>query len=288
MSMEILADTLNRIQCDIQAIRDEARVSHNDICTKFDDFKSRFDYLEKRVDILSEKDNIANLELRAIKSDMNTLKQKSLELNIVAKGVPELSGESNIQTQQIISQLLAILAVDDDNVSKSAKRIGKRTNDTPRMILFKVNKLEQKADIISAKRMKTITANMISVGNVAVGSAGDTVYVDDHLTPTTVHLLKQARELRSLGVKHVWTKNGTILVKMNDKSDPTIVRNEQDICNLRQSLTRKRKHINVDGTGRNNIDNTNDELEQQRSKVIKPTSFGATSTITTRSKGMQT
>ena len=78
MSLADLVKTLQEIQGDIKNIRDEAKVSHKDICENFDNFKSRFDYLEKREDILSEKDGIDNQELRSMKCEINQIKQKGL------------------------------------------------------------------------------------------------------------------------------------------------------------------------------------------------------------------
>lgn len=55
------------------------------------------------------------------------------------------------------------------------------------------------------------------------GYSGDNkpIFVDEQLTQQTYELLAQAKALKKLGVKYVWTSNGDILCRERDESPVT-------------------------------------------------------------------
>ena len=280
MSLAKMGDVLKEIQMDMQLSRDEARAGNDKILSVLSDFKSRINNLEEKVETFDILYKSVPSDMQAIYSDLNALKQKSIVLNLVVKGIPELPTETPDSINHIISQVLQLLSV---SIVFKAKRIGKKSNNLVRLILLSVNNLTDKASILAASKSHKITASMITVDNNPLGTSSDMIYLDEHLTPYTVHLLKKARELKQIGVKYVWSKNGIVLVRSSDNSAPVIIRSERDISSFKLN-NRKRKHDGSDVAAIHKETINNNRDVHQPDKLSKTTD--CPTSIVTRSMAM--
>ena len=131
----------NSIQIEIQTSQREAN-ERNDklmnetlsLSNKMSEFNQRFEHLEKRVECIEREKIIAGDDIELLKSQINELRQKQLELNLVISGLPELKVKSEEKTLQMAQTVFQHLEVNVRSSITSAKRIGKSSLNTPRLI----------------------------------------------------------------------------------------------------------------------------------------------------------
>ena len=270
---------LTQMQQDMRNSREEAKVQserffnvvtkhHQELASKMEEISARFGTLESRVnEMTSEQSGIKN-DMEQMKTDLNYLQQKQLDLNLVIKGMPEIKNENPEQTHQLMQKLLDCIGVDINCVT-SSKRIGKKGGSTPRIILFTVDQKENKHGIITAKRANQVVASDIFDN----ASPNQAIYVDEQLTRQNGHLLKMARKLKEdSNTEFVWVKDGTVYVKQTKESQAVAIRNEHDLSSFGKSASGK------SGNKRKNDNNgTANQRAPKQSKTYAPAG------VTTRS-----
>lgn len=182
-----------------------------------------------------------NDELEKVKGELNNLRQRKLERNLIIKGLPERKDESTTDLENIVQESFHILNVVSVTRLTEAKRIGRIIDGKPRLVLITLSSLEVKQEVLRAKKKMEMTAEQIIVGGTALGRADAVIYIDEHLTSQTAFLLKSARELKAqYGLQYVWVKNGNVYIKKSDKTRALLLRNVLDVEAFK-SKHRKRK-----------------------------------------------
>lgn len=69
------------------------------------------------------------------------------------------------------------------------------------------------------------------------------IYVDEQLTQHTYEILTQAKALKKMGMKYVWTSNGDVLCREQDDSPMVRINSLEKIKEIekRMALSNKRK-----------------------------------------------
>ena len=142
-------------------------------------------------------------EIESVKNEVNALRQKQLELNMLISNLPEMPNESNEITMRLTKLVIEQLDLRDAVSSiVSARRIGKPTMNKPRQILMVVESQKFRDRILEARRKKKVTADLI-----LKNAPANTLYFDEQLTRENRHLLYKARSLASkINVKFTWVK----------------------------------------------------------------------------------
>lgn len=227
-----MEEALQKINDAIESSRKENKSQYEKLDTKFDVFTKKIDDLERKIEDVEKQNFVFYDELDDIKGELNKLKQKEISLNLIVKGLAEHDEETLTQLKASIEQVMATLKLNSIGQFKSIKRIGKKdtNNKNPRLVLIETVSKEQKAEIIAAKRKIKITANQIVINGKTMGEADKNVYIDEHVTQYTAFLLKRCRDMkRELNLKYVWTKDGTIYVRKDDKVPATMIKCDADV-----------------------------------------------------------
>lgn len=247
-----VADILKSIEDKIDSSRLETKKWHDDVKSSIENMSKSFKELEKRVDYVEKSVNTHQEEIENIKVDLNYLRQKDIELNMVLKGIPEDNNEDIADLKGIVERLFVNINVSSDGFIETARRIGKKSMDKPRLVQLKLESLDQKKRIMAAKKSR----GEISANEIVDGASSDLkVYLDDQLTVQSAYLFKKARLLKNeYGIKYVWVRNGRVFMKKSDKEPSVIIKSENDLEIFKAKNCRKRK----------NITNTNDEIPPKR------------------------
>lgn len=129
---------------------------------KMDEFNTRVEQLENRVDLIESQQDEHNTELDLVQKELNELRQKNLELNVLVSGMPECNDETQQQTSTIIAKLFKIVGFKAPSTAVTAvKRIGNKTGSQPRPILVTMDNVDHKEQILAAKRARKVTRSDI-------------------------------------------------------------------------------------------------------------------------------
>lgn len=246
VTMEAL---MKEIKENRETIENRFKESNTNVKNQFDELynkmghlHTRLDKLEHRLGNVEKSGSLCQDELDQVKGELNTVKQKELELNLIVKGIPERTNETQEQLESIFEQLMVNIQLPNIGQPQSIKRIGKIRQGKPRLVLVVTSSKEQKMKIIAAKRKHKITAKQISIDGTMIGDDTQNIYIDEHVTRYTSFLLKRCRDFRSeFNVKYVWVTNGIVYIKRDDNSQPTLIRSEYDIDRYRATQTKKNK-----------------------------------------------
>lgn len=95
----------------------------DNLALKIDNFNNRVENIEKKLEANDKKNLLFYDELDQVKGELNTLKQKEIEHNLIIKNVTERENETNVQLQSIVQQIIATLGITDVGVLRRETRI---------------------------------------------------------------------------------------------------------------------------------------------------------------------
>lgn len=165
---------------------------------------------DKRYDDVCDKVNEMAIQI-------NRLKQDNLSRNLLIKGVPELEKE-NDHLKGMVGTILQKLRFNFPLTFVDCYRIGRMRENTCRPIVVVLPNVNLKNVIIRVKRTTRMTCAQFSNDGVVWGPAENLIYIDEHLTRENYLLYMSARKMRQCGYKYVWTRNGRIFARLDEKS----------------------------------------------------------------------
>lgn len=206
---------------------------------KMESFDRKLDSVEGKMDLRLSKveDQCASLQKKAhktekrqsylinevtkLKASVNLLEQEKLSNNIIMKGVKEIEGTEDTHILPIMVK--SILETLDSSFESrqvlSARRIGVKKNNNPRLIVVEMVKADCKLKIMKNLKGKDLNCSQFNYNGVTWGSPDDKIFLNDQLTPISSNLFFQARQLRKNNkVKYAWSKLGKIYIKKDDNS----------------------------------------------------------------------
>lgn len=172
--------------------------------------RNQLEKANKRYEEVCEKVNVMATEI-------NRLKQINLSRNIIIKGVPEVETDAE-HLKSMISLIFAKLRYNLQMTFVDCFRIGKKTETTCRPIIVVLPSVGVKNMMIRDKRSVKMTCANFSNDGIFWGTEDQIIYIDEHLTRENHMLFMSARKLKQLGFKFVWTRNGRVFVRFNEKT----------------------------------------------------------------------
>ena len=162
-------------------------------------------------------------ENKKLRQEVENLQQYTRRNNVVISGIKYEEGENLFE--------LIRKCADDVNVKIEpqdidiAHRLPKRRDTSePPVILVKFVRRTLKHQLMSLWK-----ANR-SKKQSGTPTPKETVYINDHLTQKSAHLLRKAKECRNRGeLKYVWTKDGGVYVRREENEKAVRVQCETDI-----------------------------------------------------------
>lgn len=221
-------------------ISDESLVSkdrYEALCNKLDEVTKENATLKEEIVKLNKKVNEQQNEIHVLSGCVNDLMQERIKNNVVIKGVQEVGPEEALQS--LVPVILKELNVEVRNFEVlSVRRIGQPEAGKKRPIVVTLMANSIKSKIIRAKRLKNLNASMFSCADKPIGKESEKIYIDEHLTRSNMQLFMEARKLRSMGVKFVWTRNGSVLMRRKENEKIVRIRDFAQLSSIFVGLSR--------------------------------------------------
>lgn len=105
--------------------------------------------------------------------------------------------------------------------------------------MARIRSNEKRTEFVKAAKKKRLSTNKCGY------SGSDTpIYVDEQLTQHTFELLEQAKALKKVGMKYVWTSNGDVLCREKDDTPVTRISSHDKIKSIEKRLILSSKKNN--------------------------------------------
>lgn len=199
---------------------------------KFEEMKTKADRLEK--DNINLKKQNAGLEKRVdgLTKQVQELDQYHRRVNLEFAGVPEKADEKPEEIALRIARRVAptITAGDIDIAHRIGSSKSGMVDRRPRPIIVRFNNRRSRNAVYDGrKRMKLTTC-------ADLGYQGNTnkIFINENLVAATRELLGIVNEARkAAGYKFLWTYNGRILVRKNEKDVAIAIHSKEDVAKLK-------------------------------------------------------
>ena len=199
---------------------------------KFEEMKTVTTKLEKDNGQLQQSNNRLQRQVEDLTRQVTDLDQYHRRVNLEFAGVPEEEGEDPDKLVLQIAKKIhpGISAADIDVVH----RLGKANSDGsrgPRTIIARFTNRRSRNAIYDGKRkLQHVTTKDLGFRR---SNGNGRIYVNENLVASTRELLKETNKARrSAGYKYLWTNNGRIYVKKDDRSIPSLISKKEDLSKL--------------------------------------------------------
>lgn len=167
-------------------------------------------------------------ELDTVRSNWEDMEQRSRLFNIEIQNIPEKKGENLLSIFEAICTKIQT-PITRDNV-RAVHRVRHNTaTDKPKNIIVQLNSRWQRDDVLAAAHVRRgLTTDQLGVDRD--GQKPCTVYINEHLTLSNKIVYSKARQFaKDHSYKHVWVKNGTVLLRKTDSSKAHPIRHIGDL-----------------------------------------------------------
>lgn len=181
---------------------------------KSDQHEGRLLQLEKQIDEI--KSNVGASHSLA----NEWAEQRKLRNNIHVIGVPSLDGENLTKITVDICVFLGVEASTTDILSAYRVR-----NAKAGMFIVKFVSFDTKANLLAAKKKKTITVGNIKSVSSPTNVTSNEVYINSHVTPFVNRLLHRGRlAVNEKKLAACWVTSNCLMVKKEAGSEPIQIR----------------------------------------------------------------
>lgn len=178
-----------------------------------------------KIQFLEEKNNKLKSENTSLKLETDTLEQYSRRNCIKIHAVPEIQGEN------VISEVVKVgrtLGMDlDPKLIDNCHRLGKQNLDRGvRGIIVKFIRHFEKQEMLKLRKSK----RNLNTTDLVFKEASNIILINENLTQHRRHLFSLARKMKiTSGIMYVWTRNGNIYIRKNERSPITQIRSQEDL-----------------------------------------------------------
>lgn len=211
---KIIEDMSKGINSKLNDFEDSLQYSSNQmdsLLNGFKEMKITFGLLQSKQEAL-EKENLAiKKTVKELKSQIQTMEQKSLERNLEILGVPE-----SIEESQLIPKLCKKININcPDSGDYYVKRafLGVKDKPKPIIVSFK-SKLLRDNVLKESKKYKPRVSDF-----TGLNTDTSAVYVNEHLIPPVKKLFLSASKMKKeKGYSFLWVSEGKILLRKTPTS----------------------------------------------------------------------
>ena len=198
----------------------------------------RMDNIEDEVHEISDEVAECKSEIAKCKEEIAELKAKGHARdqydrinNMIIAGVPEFRNE---KVRWIIKEIADKLGIDLlDGDIQAAHRLPAEEGEIPK-IIAKFNNRDKKVEIIRASKSRKLDTSFMSR---PLDGPATPVFCDDHLLPLNQWLLSQAKKMKKAKkLTYVWLRNCSVRVKVKEKSNTIVLRNEEQLQRLKREV----------------------------------------------------
>lgn len=222
------SDVIAELKLLIKNLQDENREiikSLDFLSEQFDEEKKRSKVLEGIVGEITKENKVLKVEVDKLKSVSNKVETKKIENNLSITG---LIAKEDTQ-EQALKKTLTLFSFLDTPLSPNDISNFKQVPTKSGTKAIVTVKSEHKKQILQSRSSK----GKLTLKNTKFSDSDGRIFVDEELTKETYALFKNAKEqLRRVGYKYVWHRDGKILSRKNDDSKVIAVRNESHLKDL--------------------------------------------------------
>lgn len=215
-----LDDILAKInQLDRSDKIDLLRASIENFGTLVTDVITKQKSLESRVDLLTTENTYLKAQLEIVNSELDRMKQHTLNSNIEIAGVPETV---NNTPEEVSKKILSHLGFTEiDTIKNAYRKKGYTTRaGLPQPIIVTIRDKGTRDKILREKR-KLNTNLYTDILSTSEESSDNhrIIYLNEHLTDHNKYLFKKTKDLRRAGkIFSTWVRNGYIFIKESENS----------------------------------------------------------------------
>lgn len=227
-----LSDKLVQLEGAIHQVRE----GQNDIVRSISFLDEKYEEMKEKTQKLERENKELKVANRALEEKMTNMAQQVLDLdqyhrrvNLELAGVPEEKEEKAEEIALAIAKKVAptVTAADID----IAHRLGARKpNQRPRPIIVRfTNRRARNAVYDGRKKLKGTTSKDLGLSQ----RSNNRIFINENLVNSTKELLGMVNVARKeAGYRFLWTHNGRIYVKKNEKEAPITVHSKEDLAKL--------------------------------------------------------
>lgn len=197
----------------------------DEILENMEAFKISVQELKKKNTELTNKNNNLETRVAAMEQRLHEIEQQQLAKTIEISNIPQGKQEEAENIVKKVGEKLQLPTNEIQNIKCLSGR-----NERPSTYQITFYREELKSIWLTNAKTKNITASDILPD--VTGTSNGTIYVREALTPYNKKLLWSTKQLLKDTYKYIWSKNGVIRVKKEDKGESHIIRCENDIKKL--------------------------------------------------------
>ena len=192
----------------------------------------RMELLETRNAELLRQNEELRRELDLLKSRQEEAAAYSRRNNVIVTGVPVTRNEDFLKIGRQLGELAGVEVLDRDIDAghRLPARDRAKTSSVP--LVFKFTNRWRKVNFMKGIREKAPTAAAFG------GDANVRIYANEHLTAAASALFRRARDLRQVGYRFVWVRDGVVRARKDaEGSRPVLIRSLQQIEDLMRACS---------------------------------------------------
>ncbi|CAG9112111.1 unnamed protein product [Plutella xylostella] len=230
------------IKMEIESLRKEMHI--------LPDLKQAVDFMSEKYDIMyeeltslrslssslqAENSRILN-DVKELKLKVQQMEQYSRDCNIEIQCLPEHKQENLVNTVQQLAKIVSCPLEEKD--IQQCTRVAKKDNQSsrPRATILKLSTPRLRDCLLAA--VLTFNKNKpkeekLNTAHLGIGGDKSPVYVSEHLSPYNRSLHAEARKIkRDKGYKYLWIRNGRVLIRKDDSSPSTWIKDSDTLSGL--------------------------------------------------------
>lgn len=200
---------------------------------QYDDLNKKTEHIGAQISTMAVRLNQVEqqkLEITQLELKLDSMEQQARQSNLEINNLPEKRNENLIGIIQTIGSTIKQPITPQDILAIHRVPHANPKSTRPKNVVVKLSSRVLRDNFISAARsVKGITTDQINIPGLP-----QRVYINEHLTLKNKKLFRETREVaRQKGLKFVWVKHGTILLRATETAPIFAVRNEEDISKLK-------------------------------------------------------
>lgn len=214
-----LKNILKELQSEVRDIKR----SMDFINEKYEEEKKRNKIMSEMFEEISRDNQTLKEKVQKLESVMNIQNASKIRQNICISGLP-INGEQATSTDVVklcTSLDVPVTANDVEDLRQFKTQKGIK-------IIVTLKDLDLKRRILAARSKK----GKLTPTRCGLGTSDAAIFINEELTKETYNLFKKAKNLKELGYKYVWHRNGKVLVRKNDGDNPVFISSESVLNEL--------------------------------------------------------
>lgn len=202
--------------------------------------------MNEKISKITDEVNELKMDNEANKSDIDFLLRENYELKVKINNMDQYSRKSNLiicgipyKEEEVLREVAKKLATKleinlEDYEIAAIHRLPAKNKDTVPPIIIKLNNLDVKNKlIIQAKKLKPKCSD--------IGfKDSNPVYIDDHLTRSTLGIWMMAKKMREEGTLfYAQCREGKVKIRINENSHPIVIHAVEQLQQIHQEYGAK-------------------------------------------------